>query len=156
MKLVNVLIVILIVFSAVAKSGTYKWVDSDGRIHYTDKPQPKDRNAVSLKIKEDIGPRESARAKARLIELQEQQKEQARLNKINNKIRKKKRAKAHRRQTLVKKNCGRARRNIKTLNSKSWAPIRNLGPNGSPHGYITVKQRPAEIKKNQDYIKRNC
>lgn len=157
MKSISLLIVTLIFLPTVAQSATYKWVDSSGQVHYTDKPQPKSKKAVSFEHKTEITPRESAKAKARLSALQKQQKESARVNEINNRVLKRKRANARRKHAVVKKNCGRAKRNIKTLGSKSWAPIRRPGPPVNQGGsVVTVKQRPAEIKKNQDYLDRNC
>ena len=39
MKILGVIILTLLVMS-VAQAKTYKWVDTDGKIHYSDQPPP--------------------------------------------------------------------------------------------------------------------
>jgi len=157
MKITKAWLIILICLSSTfAYSQVYKWVDSDGRVHYSDKPKSKGKKVQKVKYKSEISAGESERARNKLEALKLRQEQNEQVNKINNKMRKQAQAKERRRQAAVKENCRRAKRNIKTLNSESRAPIRRKDEFGVPGGYVTLKQRPAELKKQQDYYDKNC
>ena len=131
----------------------YKWVDENGRTHYS-QSLPKDVNEDDITRVKASGSVSSDAEKAK-EKLEKRRKARARTEEQqNNDALEKEQAdiEAKNKET-IKANCEIARSNIDRLNVSARTRIRNAE---GEYEYLTQETRDAEIKKNREYIKKNC
>ncbi len=156
---------LLFLFFAQVQAATtvYKWKDANGQIHYSDRPPP-DAQAESLTVKnpprqrapdpvndpatdkdtqgeneaEQKAPQEppamSEEQKAAKAAMKRQQEEQKKI--------------------IRKKNCGIARRNLKTL--KSTVRVRKLDPKTGDYVRVSDNERLKKLREYQRKVREYC
>ncbi len=125
----------------------YKWVDKDGKVHYSDKPVKPD----SKEVKVDKAPSEKARAEAkaradRLIELQN------RRMSIQQDAEKDKQTQQEKQDKQAKK-CNEARAEIALL--KMQIRIVDTDKDGKEK-FVSDEERKKRIETIEGYIAKNC
>jgi hypothetical protein len=128
-----------------AWAATYKWVDEDGNVQYTQTPPPAGIEA------ETIQPPPKVDTDAALKQLESQEKQATELQKGRHEEADK-RAKAEEELALQKKNCELAR---KRLASYELPRVEYVQADGS-RVKATEEERQEQIKKSEDMIKEFC
>jgi len=129
----------------------YKWVDENGKVHYSDRPI--NENAESLEIKDKITPEQQQEARnqaQKLIQLQKR-----RVGNELSDIRDKKRAqeKADRESQELKQACKQARQGVKILEYQ--APVFEEDGKGNRR-YMEDKERQQELTRLKSEIAKHC
>jgi uncharacterized protein DUF4124 len=148
MKLASIFIILILFASAEAKSTIYKWVDSSGKVHYSDKPQPKSKETAEIRLRSDIRPEDSEKARAKLDAIKRQQKINDRVNQINTNNRKFDQVISRHKQNINTSNCKTTLRNLSAINKKA--------PLIKGREYLSDEDRAIEKQKAQSYYENNC
>ncbi|WP_196140519.1 DUF4124 domain-containing protein [Aliikangiella sp. G2MR2-5] len=140
-----------LIFVGSAHSKVYKWVDKDGKVHYSDKPQGK--NATELDIKKDINKNSQREAQNRNQELIDWQKKRLQVQMETEKEQKAKAEKEAREKKAHETKCRLANSQLGTLK----AQIRILTANEKGEQYfMSDEERKKEINMLETFIKQNC
>lgn len=129
----------------------YKWVDENGKVHYSDKPFNKGEK--ELNIKSNISPEKAAKAKAeaqlRLQKLQRQ------VNSVlaDQRSQKNAKAKSNQEQKKIDHVCGLIEKQLKLLNQQ--VRIVETDKQGEMK-FLSDEQRAAQISKLKELQKNNC
>ena len=148
MKLASIFIILIFFASTEAKSTVYKWVDSSGKVHYSDKPQPKSKETAEMRLRPDISAEDSEKARAKLDAIKRQQKINDRVNQINKNNRKFEQVISRQQQNMKSSKCKTTVRNLSAINKK--APLIKDGE------YLSDEDRAIEKQKAQSYYENNC
>lgn len=145
------LLIVLILASANSFAEVNKWVDNQGRVHYSDQPPPPDVRAEALRSTSDTGSASGVagtgdttfvQQEAALKRAQQAQQSDA--------------AKAAAKQETadaLKANCEAARNNLRSL--QSGARIMDINASGERY-YLDDSQRQQRIDKVQQDISNLC
>lgn len=140
-----------LIWSGGINSGVYKWVDQNGKTHYSDSPP--DRSAKQMDLPD--GPDEAALRKSReeanrLLELdrrKQQMRQRARAREQNEAL-------ARRRETAaLQRHCMNARNDLKALTQQ--APVYWTNDRGE-RVFLEDHERPERMAELKRIIKRDC
>ncbi|MBI5430056.1 MAG: DUF4124 domain-containing protein [Nitrosomonadales bacterium] len=150
----------LLIFLMLASTGAYaaltKWVDADGRVHYSDQTPPADAKAKTLRStsgsaapasRDDTGtppsaPKTIAEREAELRKTQQEKKAAA-----------EKAAQEQANADALKANCATAQKNLRVL--QEGIRMVDVDANGE-RSYMDDEQRKEHIAKSQQDISRYC
>ena len=154
----KILLILLTLVSASALAGLHKWVDADGKVHYSDQPPPANVKATTLRSTSSAkdsasesgaaassapaAPKTIAEREAELKKAQQAKKEAA--DKTAQK-----QAEADARRTI----CAAARHSLRTL--QDGVRIMEIGANGE-RTYLSDEGRQQRMDKAQQDINTNC
>lgn len=144
------LLILLILASANAFAGLSKWVDADGKVHYSDQPPPANVKAKTLRVTSDAAapasapaaPKTVAEREAELKKAQQAKKEAA-----------DKAAKEQERIDAEKAYCVAAQQNLRAL--QDGIRMVEIDAKGE-RSYLDDEQRRQRIEKVQQDIKTYC
>ena len=152
------LLTLLMLSSANAIAGLSKWVDADGKVHYSDQPPPPNVKAKTLRVTSDVAaptsasgvaaasapaaPKTTAELEAELKKAQQAKKEAA-----------DKAAKEQARIEAEKANCAAAQQNLRTL--QDGVRITEIDAKGE-RSYLGDEQRRQRMEKAQQDVKAYC
>ena len=146
------LLFLLLLTSTCAFAGITKWVDSDGRVHYSDQPPPPNTQPKTLRSDDDTQVSQNASGVAAPKTIAERE---ADLKKAQ--IAKKEAAdKAAQQQAVAaaqQANCASAKENLRIL--QDGTRIRVIDANGQP-SYIDDNERAQRIEKVQNDVNTYC
>ncbi|MDH5629955.1 MAG: DUF4124 domain-containing protein [Gammaproteobacteria bacterium] len=126
----------------------YKWVDENGKVHYSDKPVNDKAETVNIDTKQP-DPQSQQKAQQRAI----QQKEKA-LTQLDGEAGKKRvQQRQEQKQKKVEQDCAKAREGLATLQEQ--VRIYSYDDNGKPV-FMSDEERAEEIKRLKIGIKENC
>ncbi len=140
------LVAIAVLFACGAASGqAYKWVDENGRTHFSDTPPP-DRRADRLTIRPQVpeDPQAAARQRGWQTQLQE--------SNVRNAQQQAQQEAAERDRAMMERNCANARGELDVLQR---GRVFRTGPNGERQ-YLEDKDRSAALAAAQDKAARYC
>lgn len=154
----KLLLTLLMLSSANALAGLSKWVDADGKVHYSDQPPPPNVKAKTLHISSDAAapasasgaaaasapaaPKTTAEREAELKKAQQAKKEAA-----------DKAAKEQARIEAEKANCAAAQQNLRVL--QDGVRITEIDAKGE-RSYLGDEQRRQRMEKAQQDVKAYC
>lgn len=144
MKMMPFLLAML-VFSSHAVAETYKWVDEDGTVHYTQTPPPPDIQAETIKPPPDVNIEKAREDLQRQQELVDKIREQRLEQEKNEQLAQKERQQRE-------ENCKMAR---ERLNSYTQPRVRYTDDQGNRQ-YFTEEERQEQIQKSKDMIEEFC
>ena len=107
---------ILIAVSSASAKQVYKWVDKDGKVHYSDRPQ--DESAQAIEIKDKITPEQQLEAKRRAKELIRLQNRRANIEIENAQDAKREQQKSEKEAQELKRSCELAKQSIEDLKAQ--------------------------------------
>ena len=145
------LLILLILTSTNALAAINKWVDSNGKVHYSDEPPPPDAQKKSMRSYGDsedtassgvAAPKTLAEKEADLKKAQKQKKEAA-----------DKTAKEQEKADAMKANCANAQQNLKSL--QSGVRMVHIDAKGE-QSYIDDQEREQRMEKVQKDISNYC
>ncbi len=153
MNLNHRVLIALMLSAAAAQAGVYRWVDKEGKIHYSDSPPA--AGTPAQKLVPDAGPNEEVQkaARERLEQSLEQQKRRDdALNEEREKQQKDQEAAA---QKAAQKEelCRAARQNLETLEMQG--PVYSVDEKGA-RVFLDDAARPEEIARVKGEIETNC
>lgn len=153
LRLLLLLSMVIVTFSAWADSEIYKWVDEEGNVHYSDCAPPPSCDAETIQAPQEPNAADVRRAQARLNKMLEEQhvskseREQEKLEKERQRVL------AMTVAVAKKRVCIRARQNLHVLQVQK--PVFYLDEEGE-YVYLDEKTRQAEIQRMQQLITENC
>jgi len=152
------LLILLVLASANAFAGLSKWVDADGKVHYSDQPPPANVKAKTLRVTSDAAapasaggaaaasapaaPKTVAEREAELKKAQQAKKEAA--DRV---------AQEQARIDAEKANCAAAQQQLRIL--QEGMRMMDVDANGERY-YLNDEQRQQRIEKAQQDIKAFC
>jgi Domain of unknown function (DUF4124) len=152
------LLILSVLASANAFAGLSKWVDADGKVHYSDQPPPANVKAKTLRVTSDAAapasaggtaaasapavPKTIAEREAELKKAQQAKKEAA-----------DKAAQEQARTEGEKTNCGAAQQSLRSL--QEGVRMMEIDAKGE-RSYLDDEQRRQRIEKAQQNIKTYC
>ena len=153
------LVLFLFSYHVQAATTVYKWKDANGQMHYSDRPPP-DAQAESLTVKNP--PRQRVPAPVTDADTQdENETEQKSPQEPPAMSEEQKAAKAalkrqqeEQKKIIRKKNCGIARRNLKTL--KSTVRVRKLDPKTGDYVRVSDNERLKKLREYQRKVREYC
>ena len=146
----KILLILLMLASANAFAGLNKWVDADGKVHYSDQPPPANVKAQMLRVTSDAAASASAPAVPKTIAEREAELKKAQQAK--------KEAADKAAQEQVKKeaeqaNCAAAQQDLRALQEG----LRMMGIDAKgERSYLDDEQRKQRIEKAQQDIVTYC
>ena len=146
----KILLILLMLAGANAFAGLNKWVDADGKVHYSDQPPPANVKATTLRATSDAAAPASAPAAPKTIAEREaelkkaQQAERENADKV---------AKEQARIETEKANCEAAQQNLRTL--QEGVRMVEIDAKGE-RSYLDDDQRRQRIEKAQQDVKNYC
>jgi hypothetical protein len=145
------LLILLILASANAFADVNKWVDNQGRVHYSDQPPPPDVRAEALRSASDTGSASGVAGTGDTTFVQQEAalKRAQRAQQSDDAQAAAKQATAE----ALKANCDAARDNLRSL--QSGARIMDINPSGERY-YLDDSQRQQRIDKVQQDISNLC
>ena len=146
----KLLLVLLMLSGANAYAGLHKWVDADGKVHYSDQPPPPNVNAQTLRTPSDAAasasapgePPTAAEREAELKKAQQAKKENA-----------EKSAQEQARAEEEKAYCAIAQKNLRAL--QQGVRMMDVDAQGE-HYFLDDEQRQQRTEKAQQDIKTYC
>ena len=138
-------IVLAFLMSGHVLAGTYKWVDEEGNVQYTQTPPPAGIAAETIKPP----PRVDTEKALKDLQAQEEKADKLRQNRLDTA---KKEEEAKQEQDLQKKNCEMARARLASYDQ----PMVKFVQEDGSKVRATEEERQAEIAKSQDMIKEWC
>lgn len=154
----KILLILLTLISASALAGLHKWVDADGKVHYSDQPPPANVKATTLRSTSSAkdsatesgaaassapaAPKTIAEREAELKKAQQAKKEAADMA-----------AQEQAEADAKKASCASARQNLRTL--QEGARIMEIGANGE-RTYLSDEGRQQRMDKAQQDISTYC
>jgi hypothetical protein len=127
-------------------AGVYKWVDTDGQIHYSDQPESKDATRVTIRENETTEPRTINKAKE---ELAESDKKNTDLQtEVPGELIEVEPSKKEKR-----KLCNEAKSDLEAINGRGR--MREVNEKGE-YNYLTEKQRQQRISVAQKKKRKYC
>ena len=126
----------------------YKWVDENGKVHYSDKPVNDKAETVNIDTKQP-DPQSQQKAQQRVIE----QKQQAFTHIEGEAGKKRTKLKQEQQEKKLEKECSKAREGLATLQQQ--VRIYSYDDNGKPV-FMSDEERAVEIQRLQQGIKENC
>jgi len=140
---------LLLLLPAVALAGTYRWVDDEGNVVYSQTPPPDGREV--REIAPPPPPAEDpAAAKKRLEALTEEAEKSSQRRREQKEAQDRKKAEAERR----RKNCEAARYNLQLFVNRPPNVLFKMGEN--EYRRFTPEERQQQIDKLQKIIEENC
>jgi type IV secretory pathway VirB10-like protein len=147
-----------LLFAGVSAAATtvYKWKDSNGQVHYSDQPPPTGQ-AETVTVK---NPRRKPAPEPVMTEEETAstpaQTEQPPAMSDEQKAAKEamKRQQEEQKKIIRKKNCGIAKRNLKTL--KSTVRVRKLDPKTGEYVRVSDQERLKKLKQYQRKVREYC
>lgn len=146
----KILLILIMLSSANAFAGLNKWVDADGKVHYSDQPPPANVKAQTLRLTSDAPATESAVDAPKTIAEREVELKKAQQAK---KDAAEKAAQEQARMDVEKSNCAIAQNSLRTL--QNGMRLVEIDANGE-RSYIDDEQRQQRIEKVQQDIDRYC
>lgn len=151
-KLAFLITILVVIFSSeTIQAKVYKWVDENGKVHYSDKPF--DDKAKELKINDNVNPQQQRAAKERakkLIEMQ-QRSVKNRLETEQEKRQQQQQNEEQSRQHSIA--CARAKEGLRILQMQR--PIYDMDEKGERR-FISDEERKREIAKYKQVIADGC
>jgi hypothetical protein len=145
------LLVLLMLASASAFAGLNKWVDADGKVHYSDQPPPPNVKAQTLRTaKPEAAAPASAPAAPKTVAEREAELRRAQQEKLEAG---EKTAQEQARLEEQKANCETARRNLRSL--QQGLRMMEVNEQGE-RVFVEDEQRQQRIEKAQQYINDHC
>jgi len=138
-------IILAVLMSGHAMAGTYKWVDEEGNVQYTQTPPPAGIAAETI----NPPPKVDTEQAVKDLQAQEEKAAALRLNRLDQA---EKENQAKQEMDLQKKNCEMARAR---LASYEQPMVKFVQEDGS-RVRATEEERQAEIAKSQEMIKEFC
>ncbi|TQV81515.1 DUF4124 domain-containing protein [Aliikangiella coralliicola] len=129
----------------------YKWVDENGKVHYSDKPFNKGEK--QLEIKDNLTPEQQQAAKRKAKQFVNMQKRRVHDQLDTEYKSKKQKSEKEKAEKDLKKNCDYARSQLETL--KMPTRIYRENEKGQQE-YLTDETRQQEIKKLEKDIAQHC
>lgn len=129
----------------------YKWVDENGKVHYSDRP--KDENAQAVEIKDNVTPEQQAEARLqaqKLIRLQQRRVAIEMENAYDQKLQAHENAK---KAAELAKTCKEAEKAVKILEFQ--APVYQQDEKGGRR-FIGDEERKKELRNLKDNIAKHC
>ena len=140
---------LFLLLPAVALAGTYRWVDDEGNVVYSQTPPPDGREV--REIAPPPSPAEDpAAARKRLKALTEEAEKSSQRRREQRESQNRKKAEAERRQ----KNCEAARYNLELFLNRPPNVLFKTGEN--EYRRFTPEERQQQIDKLQKIIEKNC
>lgn len=146
----KILLILIMLSSANAFAGLNKWVDADGKVHYSDQPPPANVKAQTLRLTSDAPATESTVDAPKTIAEREVELKKAQQAK---KDAAEKAAQEQARMDVEKSNCAIAQNSLRTL--QNGMRLVEVDANGE-RSYIDDEQRQQRIEKVQQDIDRYC
>lgn len=146
----KILLILIMLSSANAFAGLNKWVDADGKVHYSDQPPPANVKAQTLRLTSDAPATESAVDAPKTIAEREVELKKAQQAK---KDAAEKAAQEQARMDVEKSNCAIAQNSLRTL--QNGMRLVEIDANGE-RSYIDDEQRQQRIEKVQQDIDLYC
>ena len=124
----------------------YKWVDENGKTHYSDKPYDEKSETIQIRKKPALDPEHAARTKKqkRLLKVMDEERQQSKQNKIAKAEEKHKR----------KSNCKKARKKLQGIKNASFLYDETDDPD-NPLVYSDEKRRKATADAEKS-VKKWC
>lgn len=148
------LLILLMLFSANALAENRKWIDENGKVHYSDQTPPANVKAKTLHLSSDAAPASAVAASApaapKTIAELEAELKKAQLAK---KEAADKAAKEQSKLEAEKVNCTNAQQNLRTLQEGIRTVI--IDAKGE-RSYLDDEQRRQRIEKSQQDVKAYC
>ena len=141
---------VLLFGALTAQAGVYKWVDSEGKVHYSDKPNSGTKQVQTVTIKPTVNVNDSAAANAKLQELKQRQESDQIRKDVQQKTEKQKAAVED---TERARKCLEARSALQDLSFKGR--LYRYNKDGERE-WIGDDERDAKQKEFQDYYNNNC
>ena len=137
---------LLLLLAAPAQAQLYKWVDSNGRIQYSDRKPPDGKQAQEVRnTVSSIGSQSGGNAAEQEKEFQKRRQDQSETQQ--------KQQQAAAEQQRQSENCQTARENLAALNSGQR--IARFTPSGE-RVYLEDNDRAAEVARTQQIIQQSC
>ena len=127
-------------------AGVYKWVDTDGQIHYSDQPQSKDATRVTIRENETTKPRAINKAEEDLAESDKENADQQ--AEVPGELVEVEPSKKEKR-----KLCNEAKSDLEAINGRGR--MREINEKGE-YNYLTEKQRQQRISTAQKKKQKFC
>lgn len=137
---------LLLSFSTLLNAETYKWVNENGVVTYSQTPPP-DKQAEQVKLR-DTGPSAGQSSKSRLDKLRQEMADSAE----DQELEKQKRQTEKEERTLKQENCEAARTNLRNLEGLG----KRLYRIGNEYRRLTEEERQSLMQKERGHIKANC
>ena len=150
MKNRHVLALLILLVSAntdVVADKIYKWVDDNGKVHYSDRPPPK-RLRDSAEISTDLKPVNKSQAGAEIVRLQRVFPQQSAAERAYRERQQRRTEQQQRERDLA---CQRARADLKTLRG----PVVFIDENGKRFS-VSEEERERRAKELEQLIAENC
>lgn len=138
----------LLLLSFSAHGALHKWVDADGKVHYSDEPPPADAKAKTLKVQS--APASSGVPATRTVA--EREAEYRKAQKAKQEAEQKS-AKQQEEILAKQKNCEGAKQNLKTL--EAGAPMATYDAKGE-RSFLDDNTRQQRIEEARKAISANC
>ena len=137
----------LLSLGPLSAAGIYKWVDEQGRVHYTDKPPKATAEEMNIKTRGNssaaLSDAERRERQQRLLNLFEQERAEAR----------QKREQEKQRKTELARNCALALDRLRNLERASY--LYELDDQGN-RIVLPNDQRDQEIKQTKQFLAQQC
>lgn len=140
-----------IAFSTNLSAKVYKWVDENGKVHYSDKPFNKGEKELDIKSK--VSPEQSAQARAKAQERIEKLKRQVQSTIAEQNAQQESSAKSAQEKRKLKQNCTVAQKQLALL--KQQVRIVETDEKGEVK-YLTDEERQKQIKELKGLISQHC
>lgn len=132
----------LLLAATAAAAGMYKWVDDQGRVHYSQSP-PMDRGSENIKA--EPAPKSSGKTNTKEKTQDNEQEATAKTPEQEEKYKVESDA-------SIKRNCERAQNKLKTFNSRGQIQVKE----GKGYRMLSEKERTAGIAEARKNIKEYC
>lgn len=146
----KLLLLLLVLVGANAYAGLNKWVDADGKVHYSDQPPPPNVKAQTLRVTSDAAAPASAPAAPKTIAEREAELKKARQAKEEAAD---KAAKEQARLDAEKEYCDAAQKNLLLL--QEGTRMVDIDASGE-RSYLSDEQRRQRIEKIRQDIDTHC
>lgn len=144
------LLILLMLASATAFAGVSKWVDADGKVHYSDQPPPANVKAKTLHVTSEAAASASAPAAPKTIAEREAELKKAQQAKKEAEDRA---AQEKAGMEAEKANCTAAQQHLRTL--QEGMRMVEIDAKGERY-YVDDEQRRQRVEKAQQDIKTFC
>jgi hypothetical protein len=142
----NLVVILLLSGSVSVHADTYRWVDDSGQVHYTDQEQggkPQGIKSYSTPSDTQAAPQDRMEKTRRLLNAYRLERQQKREQQAEQKAEQEKR----------RKNCNRARDNVRRYNS--IGSIYQLDKDGN-RVYLSEQERDSLLQRSREKIERWC
>ncbi|WP_185964417.1 DUF4124 domain-containing protein [Aliikangiella marina] len=129
----------------------YKWVDENGKVHYSDRP--KDDNAQVVEIKNKVTPEQQAEARQQARKLIQLQQRRVAIEMENAQDKKRQEQENALKAEELKKTCQEAEKAVRILEFQ--APVFEQNGKGGKR-FISDEERKQELQKLKQGISQHC